>query len=147
MFARAATRAEKHELEERTRRRAAGLADISDDDEEEPSSRGPSSGQGIDDGFEGELEDYFEQFPQREAGTPGRGSLVLGAEMLRQPLNMPKNMREGKVRYEQGAMEFAKEVQDGARQWGKLNVLGNPVYAKKDPVTDLIGFDALPEDK
>ena len=108
-----------------------------------------SSGQGADDGFEGGLDDYFEYVSEKEPGTRddrGRPELVLGAEMLRQPMGMPPKMRQGKTKYVQGAMEFVKQVEEGTRQWGKLNVLGNPVYQKKHPVTDMMGFDELPED-
>ena len=86
-----------------------------------------SSGQGADDGFEGGLEDYFEYMPEKAPyanDDAGRPALVLGAEMMRQPLGMPKKMRQGKVKYEQAAMEFVKQAEEGTRQWGKLYVLG-----------------------
>lgn len=123
IVARAAERATRHVQAE-----AEGEAEGSDF----RNSLDGSSGQGADDGFEGGLEDYFEYMPEKAPGScddAGRPALVLGAEMLRQPLGMPKKMRQGKVKYEQAAMEFVKQAEEGRRQWGKLHVLGIKYFA------------------
>ena len=51
-----------------------------------------SSGVGAEDGVEGDVDDYFEVIGEPRENSRGRGQ-ILGGEMLRQPINMPKQVR------------------------------------------------------
>jgi len=142
MLARAQQQAERQEAQETIRRRAAGLPD--DDDGNDNSDNENSSGLNPEDEVSGDLEDYFEQIPAPTEIRKGKGQL-LGAEMVRQPKNLPWKMQTGKVSYDAAAMDLAKEIGDGPRQWGRANVLGNPVYKRRNPVTDLMIAEPLPD--
>ena len=85
--------------QERSRRRAQGL---SSDESNDPSCSVLEGSSGVWEGrAQGDVKDYFEHFPPpaEDASNVSRGRRpqILGAEMLRRPLNMPSQMQKGKV--------------------------------------------------